>query len=102
MDNSSDYTDRNITWEYDYPIPLKLCNERQDVWSLGLNTYCPDYSDDDFLFGDYTTEKRSYLVLAIHYCNQQKHDLEGKGVTCKSKEEIDEYMKHTIVGLKFT
>jgi len=74
----------------DKSIPLKICNENQDEWSEYTNIYCPDFQEDDFLFGDYETAKRSILHVAIHYCDQNKLDQVDK--TCKSKEETDNYL----------
>ena len=40
---------------------MKLCNEGRDKWSLNINQYCPDYRNLDFIYGDWYTDKYSYL-----------------------------------------
>ena len=101
MDHPTDFN-KSKTEFHDHDVPLKLCKENKDEWSLDLNVYCPDYKESDFLFGDYQTEKRSFLYLAIHYCDQDKLDKLDMNKTCKSREETAEYMKNTIVGLRLS
>jgi len=73
---------------------MKLCNEGRDRWSLGINQYCPDYRNSDFMYGDWYTDKYSYMQLKIHYCHNDTNS------QCETKENIDEYFRKTIVGLK--
>ena len=74
---------------------MKLCNEGRDKWSLNINQYCPDYRNLDFIYGDWYTDKYSYLQLKIHYCQNETYSNK-----CETKENIDEYFRKTIVGLK--
>ena len=58
MDNMFDYQDRiqdPIRKEF---LDLKECSETEsDTYSSDVKIYCPDWTDDDFLFGDYYSEK---------------------------------------------
>jgi len=74
-------------------IELIECNEKADAWSQDVNIYCPNFEADHFLYGDYTSDKFSWLKLAIHYCDESLR-------TCEEKDEIDRFFRTNIVALK--
>lgn len=71
--------------DYDHPfedkiIDLKDCDNDEpnhEVWSIGQHFFCPDYSDSDFLYGDYYQAKASWLRLAVHKCDPKKRAIHG-------------------------
>jgi len=66
-------------------VPLKECNEKRDIFSENYRIYCPDFNDNHFIYGDYSTTQYSWLKLAIHYCDPSLR-------TCEEKEEIDTFL----------
>ena len=59
MIDQNDYKERIYTEIKDEIIPIKVCTgtDYEDEWSSGSKIYCPDYRENDFLFGDYYSEK---------------------------------------------
>lgn len=95
----------NIIGEDEIPtqdliINLKECNKKDnDAWSSSSQKYyCPDFGDDDILYGDYYIPKNSWLRLAMHECDPTKRALLGK--TCESKENIENYFQLKILNLQ--
>lgn len=75
-------------------IPVDRCVDEttKAIWkSNTIKKYCPQFSDSDFIYGDYFSEKFSWYRLVIHTCDLVERAAEGK--TCKSPEEIDEYFR---------
>jgi len=62
--------DGDIIETKDEIIELKECNEKADAWSVNHQVYCPDYKEDHFIYGDYTSDQFSWLKLAVHYCDE--------------------------------
>ena len=84
-------------------IPLKVCGDQEEydsAWSGDtVIRYCPDFSEKDFIHGDYYAEKASWYRLIIHTCDIEERKAMNKD--CKNQTEIDEYFKKTIVGFDF-
>ena len=79
-------------------IPLKNCNSESDMWQAqNITKYCPDFRKDDFIYGDYYSEKFTWYRLVIHQCDKEKR--EAKGKTCKPQDEVDKYFRKNIVGI---
>lgn len=105
MDHEQDYSEEGETKQIrDEMVPLKDCNENQMIkahWhNGGIRKYCPDFRDDDYIYGDYYSNKFSWYRLVIHTCNVKEREEQGK--TCKSQEEIDAYFRKNIVGIDQT
>ena len=62
-----------------------------------VRSYCPNFNDSHFLYGDYYSSKASWYRLAVHFCDENKRKAEGK--ECKEKSEIEEYFSKTIISL---
>ena len=91
---SADAPEGEVIDVKDEIIDLKECTEGEtDMWSTNLKIYCPDYKDDQFLYGDYTTDQYSWLRLAVHYCD-------SKIRTCEEQWKMDSFFKTTIISLK--
>ena len=63
----------NITGEVyrddkDEVIKLKECASPYgaSIWNRNYTNYCPDFSDEDFLYGDFYSPKFSWLRLVVH------------------------------------
>ena len=52
--------------------------------------YCPQFSDSDFMYGDYYSIKATWYRLVVHMCNTQERELEGK--TCASLDEVEHFV----------
>ena len=77
MNDHEDTSGEDEGYEIKAIIEMKECDDETksiDKQNKNMNIYCPDYSDIDFLYGDETTSKRSYLQLAIHYCDEIKRE----------------------------
>jgi hypothetical protein len=73
---------------------LKICDEytNENAWVAGgIRKYCPDFQKEDFIFGDYYSEKQSWYRVIIEACNPDIRK-------CKNQIEIDDYFEKTIVG----
>ena len=62
-----------------------------------LRKYCPKFSKDDYMYGDYYSSKASWYRLAIHFCDPLERIKEGK--KCKEENEIEEYFGKTLIGV---
>ena len=49
------------------------------------------------MYGDYYSNKASWFRLALHYCDENERNSQGK--ECKERSEIEEYFKKTMMGL---
>ena len=52
------------------------------VWDLKQTYYCPVWKDNDFLYGNYYSDKTAWYRLAMHECDPEERAKVGK--TCKS------------------
>ena len=43
MIDENDYIDKIHNEIHDVIIPLKICSDHEDEWSLNSSIYCPDY-----------------------------------------------------------
>ena len=66
-----DMTDRD---HRDEIVPLKICEDKITViWQkANITKYCPDFSEDDYLYGDYIDKRFSWYRLAIHLCEEKE------------------------------
>lgn len=88
-------------------IPLVRCPDAINAsWrKSNVKQYCPDYSDGHFLYGNFYTERFSWLRVALHFCDDTVEGRAGreaagkKHVDCKSREEIIEYFASNIISL---
>lgn len=56
----------------DRHIPLVDCSHGTefDGWtSTGVKNYCPSFSDDDFLYGNWYSKRFAWSRLAFHFCD---------------------------------
>ena len=101
MNNSQDYKKPNDEYPdfQDIIIPLKICDADFDgVWiDPNINKYCPNFTDEHFIYGDYYSSPGSWFRLAIQFCDPIERASQGK--SCKSEDEIEEYFSNTLVGL---
>ena len=67
--------------------------------------YCPQFTNNDFLYGGFYTYRFSWTRLALHFCDnsseaiQQRIQEGKKHIECKSEEEIKIYFTKTIISL---
>ena len=61
-------------------------------------TYCPAFSDYDFIYGDYESKIHSWYRLAIHFCDPEERKLQDK--KCESRDDIETYMQQVLVSMK--
>ena len=72
---SLDDTERNTDLKgyFDHRIPLVDCrqNKESDVVSTqsGVKIYCPSFTEQDFLYGDFYSKRFSWTRLALHFCD---------------------------------
>lgn len=52
--------------------------------------YCPDWTKEDFLYGDYHNEKYSWYRVALHKCDKDKR-------ICEDDTAIDKYFRENIL-----
>ena len=52
-----------------YEIPLKKCSSNMGIWDAGQQHYCPEFSEDDVVYGNYYSEEYSFVRLAVHECD---------------------------------
>ena len=71
MDNVDDTNKSGEHGYYDNHIPLVSCQDKTDFdWSgKGVKYYCPQFSDNDFFYGNYYSKRFSWTRLAIHFCD---------------------------------
>lgn len=58
---------------------------------------CPNWSNDDYLYGDYYSPKFSWYRLALHECDPIKRRQQGK--KCASKRKINDYFTETLSNI---
>ena len=89
MDHPNDFypskpkTDRDVF--RDELVPIQNCKQslsNDTIWSTNTTIkYCPFFSDQDFLYGDYYSEKASWYRLSVHTCDIEERKIQNK--TCK-------------------
>ena len=50
----------------------------ESVYPSNYKIYCPDFGEEDILYGDYVNSKYSWLRLVVHKCDPKKRSLVGK------------------------
>jgi len=55
----------------DIEVPLIRCkNTREVEWAkTGKKQYCPVFNSTHFLYGDFFTERFSWMRLVVHHCD---------------------------------
>ena len=81
MDNSTDYYPDNPKTERDQVrdeiVPMVKCPDQEkhkNIWGLATR-YCPGYTDADFIYGDYTSDKFAWYRVAVQFCDPEKRAL---------------------------
>lgn len=81
-------------------VPMIKCDNQYMPQILKDNDYpgqfyCPDFEEEQELFANYLYQDHSYFRLAFERCNN-----ETIGITCATKEQIDEYAYMNKIGVQ--
>ena len=58
--------------------------------------YCPYYGKNDYLYGDYYSDRFSWYRLVVHQCDSVARAKENK--TCVTPEESEIYMSKRLLS----
>ena len=88
----------------DVEIPMVPCQSNSEFdggFDESATMFCPQYSDDDIMFGSYYNTKYAWLRLAVHRCNPNDTvTIDGveQQKQCANRTEQDKYFNDHILS----
>lgn len=106
MEDQNDTAKKETFNFYDIEIPLEKCSGvGEDVsWrNPKIMYYCPNFSDNHFLYGGFWAQKYSWMRMGLHMCDSSPKATEERKMAgkthwkCKEPEEIYNYFENEVL-----